>query len=135
MLLAASVGITEWRNNIQKRMDKAENNQRSHSVDSLLNFETVKYYGAESYEVECYEKAIQERQNERWYYDITHNIFYSLQSLIDNFGVLFGSLLSLYMVVNNQELTIGDYVLFASYISRLQGPLSNLAHCYRYIRI
>lgn len=39
-------------------MNLADNNQRARSVDSLLNFETVKYYGAENYEVQAYRKAI-----------------------------------------------------------------------------
>ena len=39
-------------------MNLADNEQRTKSVDSLLNFETVKYYGAEQYEIDRYEKAI-----------------------------------------------------------------------------
>jgi ABC-type transport system involved in Fe-S cluster assembly fused permease/ATPase subunit len=39
-------------------MNLADNAQKARSVDSLLNFETVKYYGAEEYEVECYREAI-----------------------------------------------------------------------------
>lgn len=39
-------------------MNQADNEQRSKGVDSLLNFETVKYYGAEPYEIDRYEKAI-----------------------------------------------------------------------------
>jgi ABC-type transport system involved in Fe-S cluster assembly fused permease/ATPase subunit len=39
-------------------MNLADNAQRARSVDSLLNFETVKYYGAEDYEVESYREAI-----------------------------------------------------------------------------
>lgn len=39
-------------------MNLADNAQKARSVDSLLNFETVKYYGAEQYEVDCYREAI-----------------------------------------------------------------------------
>lgn len=39
-------------------MNLADNAQKARSVDSLLNFETVKYYGAEQYEVDCYVDAI-----------------------------------------------------------------------------
>lgn len=50
--------VTEWRTKFQRRMNLADNQQKARSVDSLLNFETVKYYGAEQYEVSCYRDAI-----------------------------------------------------------------------------
>lgn len=50
--------ITEWRTKFQRRMNIADNNMEARSVDSMLNFETVKYYGAEEYEVQSYKEAI-----------------------------------------------------------------------------
>lgn len=50
--------VTEWRTKFQRRMNLADNQQKARSVDSLLNFETVKYYGAEQYEVDSYREAI-----------------------------------------------------------------------------
>lgn len=50
--------ITEWRTKFQRRMNLADNETRARSVDSLLNFETVKYYGAENYEVEAFREAV-----------------------------------------------------------------------------
>lgn len=54
--------ITEWRTKFQRRMNIADNNMEARSVDSMLNFETVKYYGAEEYEVKAYKDAIMEYQ-------------------------------------------------------------------------
>lgn len=54
----ATIVVTEWRTKYQRRMNLADNAQKARSVDSLLNFETVKYYGAEKYEVEAYRDAI-----------------------------------------------------------------------------
>lgn len=54
----ATVAITEWRTKFQRRMNLADNDTRARSVDSLLNFETVKYYGAEQYEVEAFREAV-----------------------------------------------------------------------------
>lgn len=54
----ATVAVTEWRTKFQRRMNLADNAQKARSVDSLLNFETVKYYGAEKYEVDAYREAI-----------------------------------------------------------------------------
>lgn len=53
-----TISVTEWRTKFQRRMNLADNAQKARSVDSLLNFETVKYYGAEQYEVNCYKEAI-----------------------------------------------------------------------------
>ncbi|KAH0821739.1 hypothetical protein GEV33_001052 [Tenebrio molitor] len=50
LYIALTVSITEWRTKFQRRMNLADNETRARSVDSLLNFETVKYYGAEQYE-------------------------------------------------------------------------------------
>lgn len=54
----ATIAVTEWRTKFQRRMNLADNAQKARSVDSLLNFETVKYYGAEQYEVDAYREAI-----------------------------------------------------------------------------
>lgn len=58
MFLALTIIITEWRTKFQRRMNIADNNMEARSVDSMLNFETVKYYGAEEYEIQAYKDAI-----------------------------------------------------------------------------
>lgn len=58
LFLALTIIITEWRTQFQRRMNIADNNMEARSVDSMLNFETVKYYGAEEYEVQAYKEAI-----------------------------------------------------------------------------
>lgn len=58
IFLALTIIITEWRTKFQRRMNVADNSMKARSVDSMLNFETVKYYGAEEYEVQAYKEAI-----------------------------------------------------------------------------
>lgn len=53
-----TIVVTEWRTKYQRRMNLADNETRARSVDSLLNFETVKYYGAENYEVGAFREAV-----------------------------------------------------------------------------
>jgi len=95
---AATIMITEWRTKFQRRMNLADNAQKARSVDSLLNFETVKYYGAETYEVESYRKAIVDYQAQEWKSMVTLNILNTLQNVIVSGGLLSGSLLCLHMV-------------------------------------
>ncbi|XP_076242345.1 ABC transporter ATP-binding protein/permease Hmt-1 [Calliopsis andreniformis] len=134
LYIASTIMVTEWRTKFQRRMNLADNAQKAQSVDSLLNFETVKYYGAEAYEVESYRKAIVAYQVEEWKSIITLNILNTLQNIIVCSGLLAGSLLCLHMVVTHQGLTIGDYVLFASYIIQLYVPLNWFGTYYRAIQ-
>ncbi|KAL7297876.1 hypothetical protein TKK_0008899 [Trichogramma kaykai] len=134
LYIIVTITITEWRTKFQRRMNLADNNQKARSVDSLLNFETVKYYGAEEYEVDCYREAILKYQVEEWKSMITLNMLNTLQNIIISCGLLTGSLLCLHMVVNGEGLTIGDYVLFASYIIQLYVPLNWFGTYYRAIQ-
>lgn len=79
-------------------MNLADNAQKARSVDSLLNFETVKYYTAETYEVDNYKNAILDFQVQEWKSNITLNILNTLQNIIVCGGLLSGSLLCLHMV-------------------------------------
>ncbi|XP_069668711.1 ATP-binding cassette sub-family B member 6 isoform X2 [Periplaneta americana] len=134
LYIAATILVTEWRTKFQRRMNLADNATRARSVDSLLNFETVKYYGAEEYEVESYRQAILDYQVEEWKSIVTQNILNTVQNVIICGGLLSGSLLCVHMVVAHQGLTVGDYVLFASYITQLYVPLNWFGTYYRAIQ-
>lgn len=56
--LAGTIAVTEWRTKYKRLMNQEDNKLRARAVDSLLNFETVKYYGAERYEVEQYKEVM-----------------------------------------------------------------------------
>ena len=134
LYIASTILITEWRTKFQRRMNLADNETRARSVDSLLNFETVKYYGAENYEVDCYREAILNYQKEEWNSMITLNILNTVQNVIVCLGLAVGSLLCAYLVVYHDGLTVGDYVLFASYIIQLYVPLNWFGTFYRAIQ-
>lgn len=134
LYIVATIVVTEWRTKFQRRMNLADNQQKARSVDSLLNFETVKYYGAEQYEVDCYRESILKFQDEEWRSIITLNILNTMQNIIVCGGLLAGSLLCAYLVVYQEGLTVGDYVLFASYIIQLYVPLNWFGTFYRAIQ-
>ncbi|CAB3368075.1 Hypothetical predicted protein [Cloeon dipterum] len=134
LYIAATVVITEWRTKFNRAMNLADNLQKARSVDSLLNFETVKYYGAEDYEVSNYKDAILSYQKEEWKATAALSLLNTLQNFIISGGLLAGSLLCVHMVVNHQTLTVGDYVLFSSYILQLYVPLNWFGTYYRMIQ-
>lgn len=112
-------------------MNLADNAQKARSVDSLLNFETVKYYGAEKYEVEAYREAILNYQKEEFNSIVTLNMLNTVQNIIICGGLLAGSLLCAYLVADVNTLTPGQYVLFATYIIQLYVPLNWFGTFYR----
>ncbi|ALC45884.1 Hmt-1, partial [Drosophila busckii] len=134
MYIASTIVITEWRTQYQRRMNLADNEQRARSVDSLLNFETVKYYGAEHYEVDCYRAAILKYQKEEFLSMLTLNILNTAQNIILCLGLLAGSLLCVYLVAHQQTLTVGDFVLFSTYLMDLYMPLNWFGTYYRAIQ-
>jgi ATP-binding cassette subfamily B (MDR/TAP) protein 6 len=70
-------------------------------------------------------------QAEEWKSMVTMNILNTMQNVIVCLGLLAGSLLCVHMVVTNQGLTVGDYVLFTSYINQLYVPLNWFGTFYR----
>ncbi|XP_061383703.1 ATP-binding cassette sub-family B member 6 [Danaus plexippus] len=134
LYIIATIAVTEWRTKFQRRMNQADNEQKARSVDSLLNFETVKYYGAETYEVYSYKDAILNYQKEEFKSLLTLSMLNTMQNIIICVGLLTGSLLAISMVVRTYQLTVGDYVLFASYIVQLYVPLNWFGTYYRAIQ-
>ncbi|KAH9496236.1 ATP-binding cassette sub- B member 6, mitochondrial [Bulinus truncatus] len=135
--LAATIIVTEWRTKYRRQMNLKDNEANAKAVDSLLNFETVKYYEASDWETERYRKAIQEYQVAEWHSNASLSLLNSVQNLINTVGLAAGSLLCAWAVVhgiNNLHLTVGDYVLFGTYITQLYVPLNWLGTYYRMIQ-
>lgn len=134
LYLVCTIGITEWRTKFRREMNKLDNDRNAKGVDSLLNFETVKYYGAESFEVERYREAILKFQKAEWTSSASLNLLNSMQNVVISAGLLAGSLLCAYYVYDHHGLTVGDYVLFSTYIVQLYAPLNWFGTYYRMIQ-
>ncbi|XP_030748456.1 ATP-binding cassette sub-family B member 6, mitochondrial-like [Sitophilus oryzae] len=134
LYIGITIWVTEWRTKFIRKMNLADNDTRARSVDSLLNFETVKYYGAESYEVEAFKEAIYKFQGEEFKANLSLNFLNTAQNIIISGGLLAGSLLCAYMVADKHVFTAGDYVLFATYIVQLYVPLNWFGTYYRSIQ-
>lgn len=137
MYITVTVMITEWRTKYRREMNRLDNEAESKAVDSLINFETVKYYGASEFEVDRYNKAILNYQIAEWKATASLNLMNTAQNIVVTSGSLAGCLLCAYAVVhsvNGLHLTVGDYVLFGSYIMQLYGPLTWLGTLYRMIQ-
>lgn len=114
-------------------MNDMDNFKSAVAVDSLMNFETVKYYNAETFEVERYDKAIGEYQRANWTNQISLSVLNVTQSAIITAGLLVGTLLCAHDVVIG-TLTVGDFVLFCTYILQLYMPLNFFGTYYRLLQ-
>ncbi|MDJ0639681.1 MAG: ABC transporter ATP-binding protein/permease [Paracoccaceae bacterium] len=125
--------VTEWRVKIRKVMNEQDTDANQKAIDSLLNFETVKYFGAEDREASRYDGAMER------YVAAALKTSYSLAFL--NFGqalLITGGLVAVMVMaaigVSNGSLTVGDFVLVNAYMIQITMPLNFLGTVYREIR-
>ncbi|KAL3311726.1 Homocysteine S-methyltransferase 1 [Cichlidogyrus casuarinus] len=115
-------------------MNKLSNEVQACAVDSLLNFETVKYYNAEQWEVNRYLQATKRYQRLDWIVQSTLNMLNSVQNLIVSTGLFIGTILCVKDVVDGR-LKVGDFVLFCTYIIQLYLPLNLFGTYYRMLQM
>ena len=128
-----TIYITEWRTKYRRVMNERDNATKAKAVDSLLNFETVKYYGAEGFEVNRFKTAILNYQSEEWKSLASMNVLNTGQNIIINLGLLLGASLCAYRVTQG-VLNVGDFVLYCTYIVQLYAPLNFFGTYYRMIQ-
>ncbi|MEO3413877.1 ABC transporter ATP-binding protein/permease [Roseovarius sp. CAU 1744] len=125
--------VTEWRVKLRKRMNDQDTDANQKAIDSLLNFETVKYFNAEGREAARYDAAM------AGYEHAALHSSYSLALL--NFGQSFlitgGLVIVMVMAaigVQAGTLTVGDFVMVNAYMIQITMPLNFLGTVYREIR-
>ncbi|MDA7827830.1 ABC transporter ATP-binding protein/permease [Rhodobacteraceae bacterium] len=125
--------VTEWRVKLRRQMNDQDTDANQKAIDSLLNFETVKYFGAEDREAERYDTAM------RGYEHAALMTNYSLAFL--NFGqaviISIGLILVMVMAamgVERGDFTVGDFVMVNAFMIQITMPLNFLGTVYREIR-
>ena len=125
-----SVVATEWRTETIRQMNKAESNSSTRSVDSLLNFETVKYFNNENYEAQRYDENLAEWELARRKNRLTLFGLNGGQSLIIAASATAAMILAANKVAS-AEMTIGDFVLINALMMQIFVPLNFLGFVYR----
>ena len=125
--------VTEWRVKLRRQMNDQDTDANQKAIDSLLNYETVKYFGAEAREAARYDSAM------AGYEEAAIKTNYSLAFL--NFGQamiitagLVGVMVMAAYGVQSGDLTVGDFVMVNAYMIQITVPLNFLGTVYREIR-
>jgi ATP-binding cassette, subfamily B, heavy metal transporter len=125
--------ITEWRNVFRKRMNQADNDVSTKMIDSLLNYETVKYFNNEQFEFDRLDKSLGD-------YELAANQSrqsLSLLNIAQTFIIMTGITIMLVMsayAIKNGEIDVGGFVVINAYMLQLYQPLNWLGSVYREIR-
>ncbi len=125
--------VTEWRVQIRKRMNDRDTDANQKAIDSLLNFETVKYFGAERREAERYDASMEGYETAAVQTSISLSLLNFGQSLIIN-GGLVAVMVMAALGVQAGTLTVGDFVMVNAYMIQITMPLNFLGTVYREIR-
>lgn len=128
-----TIKASDWRIQIRRDMNNSDTDANSKSIDSLLNYETVKYFGNERMEAERfdgsmakYEKAATRTWTSLGWLNFGQTVIFSL-------GMLACMIMST-LAVQRGEQTIGDFVLINMYLMQLSVPLNFIGFVYREIR-
>ncbi|QDH35950.1 ABC transporter ATP-binding protein/permease [Porphyrobacter sp. YT40] len=125
--------ITEWRTKLRREMNDLDGKALHRAVDSLLNYETVKYFGAEKREEERYSQAARAYAEAAIRSENSVGLLNMAQSVITN-ALVAGAMAYTVWGWSTGALTVGDLVLVNTYLIQLFRPLDVLGWVYRTIR-
>jgi ATP-binding cassette subfamily B protein len=128
-----TVGTTEYRSKLRRELNMADNDTNDKAVDSLLNFETVKYFNAEQMEIDRYGKSLDNYNKQAQKLQRVAAVVGLGQSFIVAIGQL-SILILAAKQVQAGKMTVGDFVLVNTYFLQLHGPLNTLGVSYRMIK-
>jgi ATP-binding cassette, subfamily B, heavy metal transporter len=132
-----TLSVTEWRIKLRRQMNESDQSANTKAVDSLLNFETVKYFNNEEHEARRYDEALKSYETAA----VRSRVSLSALNIGQVFIIAIGSTLIMALAASGvifgdqgRHLTVGDVVLVNAYLLQLYLPLNFLGTVYREIR-
>jgi ATP-binding cassette, subfamily B, heavy metal transporter len=124
---------TEWRINIRRSMNESDTDANAKAIDSLLNYETVKYFSAEEREAKRYDRSMEryEKASVKAYTSLA--ILNAGQAIIFTIGLSAAMVLCAYGIQRGAN-TVGDYVMINAMMIQLYQPLNFMGLVYREIK-
>jgi len=131
--IAFTISVTEWRTHFRRTMNDLDSKANTKAIDSLINYETVKYFGNEDYEAKRYDEGLQHYERAAVRSQTSLSLLNSGQSLIIAAAVT-AILWRATQGVIDKSMTLGDLVLVNSFMLQLYIPLNFLGVIYREIK-
>jgi len=131
--IAWTLTVTEWRIKYRQRMNETDSLAHTRAIDSLLNFETVKYFGNEAHEARRFDSALAAYEEASVKSTTTLSLLNVGQGAIIAAGLV-AVMMMAGLGVTSGTMTIGDFVLVNTYLIQLYMPLNLLGFVYREIK-
>ncbi|MET4579948.1 ABCB family ABC transporter ATP-binding protein/permease [Ottowia thiooxydans] len=128
-----TVTVTEWRSQFRRQANESDSAAHSKAIDSLLNFETVKYFNNENFEARRYDESLQHLRKARLKSQSTLSLLNTGQQIIIATGLI-AMLWRATQGVVDGKLTLGDLVMINAFMIQLYIPLNFLGVIYREIK-
>ncbi|NMT62763.1 ABCB family ABC transporter ATP-binding protein/permease [Marinobacter orientalis] len=128
-----SIKVTEWRTKFVREANSRDNQSNSRAVDSLLNYETVKYFNNERFEAQMYDQNLEDWEQARLKNRLSLAALNSGQALIIGLAMIVIMAMAVREVAMG-EITLGDFTMINAYLLQLFIPLNALGFVYREIR-
>ena len=133
LYIVFTVWVTEWRTRFRVEANAADSAAHNHAIDSLLNYETVKYFGNEGFEARRYDESLRHYQRSRLKSQSSLSLLNTGQQLIIGTGLV-AMLWRATAGVVDGRLTIGDLVMINAFMIQLYIPLNFLGVIYRELK-
>ncbi len=133
LYIAFTVGVTEWRTKFRREANEFDSAAHTKAVDSLLNYETVKYFNNEAFEARRYDESLERLRRARLKAQTTLSVLNTGQQLIIATGLV-AMLWRATQGVVDGRMTLGDLVMVNAFMIQLYIPLNFLGVIYREIK-
>jgi len=124
---------TEWRINIRRRMNESDSDANAKAIDSLLNYETVKYFSAEAREAKRYDRSMTRYEDASVKAYVSLAVLNAGQAVIFTIGLTGAMALCAYGIQRGTN-TVGDFVMINAMMIQLYTPLNFMGMVYREIK-
>ncbi|KAI5797511.1 hypothetical protein DFH27DRAFT_526268 [Peziza echinospora] len=131
--LYITIRMAQWRADMRREMTNKSREEDAVKNDSMIAYETVKYFNAEQYEFSRYRNAVNAFQRAEYHVLFSLNIMNVSQNVMFMIGLLVACFLSAWQVTTGQT-TVGQFVSLLAYLAQLQGPLNFFGTFYRSIQ-
>jgi ATP-binding cassette subfamily B protein len=129
-----TLGLTSWRLKFRNRMLEAEGEANTKAIDSLINYETVKYFGNEAHEARRFDRSLARYETAAVISANTLSLLNWGQGTIIAAGLTVVMTMAAFGVFVDKTMTVGDFVLVNAYLIQLYQPLNFLGMVYRNLR-